>query len=94
MITGGTKMRAGDAVFHRPTGETWVVAAVDDDGWFFAAGWPETRARQEDTEIKRTVTDAEHREFLEQVAQGHAENGGWSARAFCAKRNLDALGKP
>ena len=45
----------GDEVFHRPSGETWVVkrAGEDSDGEFVEpAGWPPCRARAGDCEAR------------------------------------------
>lgn len=48
----------GDTVFHRPTGETWEVACVEDDrlSW---CGWPEGSAHLSDCElIEKATPDA------------------------------------
>lgn len=35
------KIRAGDTVLHRPSGETWVVCGVNyDRGQLIPCGWP------------------------------------------------------
>ena len=87
-------MRAGDTVFHRPSGETWLVASVTSDGHFYACGWPETRASFEDVELKRACTDGEHRGMLHGVAASKGGDDGYSARASCARHNLLDLDHP
>ena len=52
-------LRIGDVVFHRPSGEEWMVAAVDGK-FFYAAGWPETLALVSDVGPVRAASDAEH----------------------------------
>lgn len=79
----GQLIRAGDAVLHRPSGEKWLVATDEDDGMFYAAGWPETRAHAEHCEIVRTATDEQRLKMLEQAATGR-----WSPRQSLADYQL------
>lgn len=60
-------MRAGDTVFHRPTGETWTLAYVDGEtlAW---CGWPEGLAYTRDCELREACSDAEHLEMLKRWA--------------------------
>ncbi|HQV45043.1 MAG TPA: hypothetical protein PK478_01925 [Nitrospira sp.] len=54
-------IRAGDHVYHRPTGETWVVMAVDhESGTVRWAGWPPGCADIADCERVYEATDREH----------------------------------
>ena len=55
--------RCGDVVFHKPSGETWLVAYAEGDhlAW---AGWPDGRATLADCEVIRRCTDAEHAEAV------------------------------
>jgi len=59
----------GDVVFHEPTGETWLVALVQDEhlSW---CGWPEGQARLSDCVLKKKATPEERRELLERMAAG------------------------
>lgn len=65
-----TSVRAGDVVYHRPSKERWVVAAVSPTGEKLACcGWPESIAEVADCDIieDRRATDSEHIERLEKV---------------------------
>jgi len=54
-------MRTGDHVKHRPTGETWVVAAVyPTEGKLAWCGWPPGQANIADCELVHECTDDEH----------------------------------
>jgi len=55
----------GDEVFHRPTGENWVVKRAGDDadgGFVEPAGWPPCRVRARDCDL---VAKGKHIKFLE-----------------------------
>lgn len=60
-------MRAGDAVLHKPSGQTWSVAFVED-GRLCARGWPLSMVPVEDCELKRACTDEQHRTILQEMA--------------------------
>lgn len=63
-------MRTGDHVFHRPSGETWVVAWADHaTGYMAPCGWPTCQAAIADCEIVRRSTDAECNTLVEQLAK-------------------------
>lgn len=57
----------GDGVFHRPTGEKWLVACVRDDrlSW---VGWPEGSANLDDCELVRKASPEARRKLLEEMA--------------------------
>lgn len=58
-------MKAGDTVKHNPSGETWVLAAVDlGRGEVYPCGWPETIAKAADCVLVKSCSDAESREML------------------------------
>jgi len=65
-------IRTGDRVLHRPSGEHWLVAYVQDDrlAW---CGWPEGEARLEDCELERSCTDEQHWKLVEEIA--HSASG-------------------
>lgn len=80
-------IRAGDSVLHKPTGETWCVAAISPDGKQLACcGWPETLADVSDCELKEPASDQEHWDVLHEVIQGCKGQ----TRASWAKQNKDA----
>lgn len=82
----GPTFRAGDAVKHGPTGETWVVAGIRD-GYLAWVGWPEGRARSEDCTMVQAATDAEHRKMLEELARSKST----SFRVRWAREDLAKL---
>lgn len=84
-------LRAGDAVLHRPSGETWLVASRDGRRDFYACGWPETRARVLDARVLRRATDEEHEKLLREVADSRDDHGAVSPRSSCARQNLEAF---
>jgi hypothetical protein len=74
------QIEAGDSVFHRPSGETWLVAYVQGDrlAW---CGWPEGEANVADCQLVRKASDVERRDLLTQIA----ESGSNDARARYAR---------
>ncbi len=76
--------RAGDHVFHKPTGETWVLACDQEGNNVICAGWPESLARASDCEIRHTADDTERLDMLTKVSTSGQTRGAW------AKRQLDA----
>lgn len=60
-------MRAGDAVLHKPSGETWSVAFVED-GRLCARGWPLSYVPVDECELKRACTDEKHNAVLREMA--------------------------
>jgi hypothetical protein len=59
-------LRIGDTVRHGPTGETWIVAAIEQDD-LYPAGWPETRARTADCTLVAACDDAGHARMVREV---------------------------
>lgn len=81
-------MKPGDAVKHKPSGETWLVAAVSEDGKrLICCGWPESMADVNECELEREATEAEAVELAEQVVKqcGDQCRGSW-AREWLRKR--------
>lgn len=81
-----TTPRAGDIVFHKPTGEEWVVAYVDGD-YLAWCGWPEGEAKLADCELVRAIDDADHLRWLRDIA---ASDGKRARRAHAALAALEA----
>ncbi len=64
--------RTGDHVLHKPSGETWVVAYVEDDGRYLAAcGWPFSLEPIASFTIEKVVSDEESEKLLQQLAAMH-----------------------
>lgn len=66
-------MRTGDSVYHRPSGETWLVAFVRDDE-LVPCGWPFTYAKASDCELRRAATDEEHHALLVRMSEMNNQN--------------------
>lgn len=82
-----TKIRTGDSVFHRPTGERWLVAYVDEDRDRIAwCGWPEGEALLSDCELEKSCSDKEHLKLLNHLAEGHSGVRASRAKAMLAAR--------
>lgn len=80
--------RAGDTVFHEPSGETWTVSAVRDDS-LIPAGWPESMAQFSDCEMMEECDDLTHMKTLLRVL---SDTKGKSLRHLWAQTNfIDAL---
>lgn len=63
------KIKAGDTVKHRPTGETWVVAFANHErGELSPCGWPESLAKLSDCELVKSCTQEESEELLHRLA--------------------------
>lgn len=60
-------MRTGDAVLHKPSGEIWSVAFVED-GRLCARGWPLSLVPVEDCELTRACSDDQHEAVLHEMA--------------------------
>lgn len=56
-----------DAVLHRPTGETWLVAVVDGEH-LIPCGWPLSRAQLPDCDLLRAATDEQRVKLLHEMA--------------------------
>lgn len=72
----------GDTVFHRPTGETWIVACVQD-GRLSWAGWPEGTAVISDFELVERATPEQREKLLRDMA---AMSGGDHRQRYAERR--------
>lgn len=54
-------LKAGDVVFHRPTGEKWLLIENERDGHVIPGGWPRTRARASDCDLVEAIENAPER---------------------------------
>ncbi len=88
-------MRTGDAVFHRPTEETWLVAYVDEArGELVCCGWPCTFAKLSDCELREACTDEESEKLLQDLAAMNVDHDGHDARKSWARRVIRERGSP
>lgn len=71
-------IRIGDVVRHEPTGEQWVVAALDREDMYWV-GWPPGCARLADCTLVEACTDAEHVDMVQVVRDIRSE--GYDRRA-------------
>jgi hypothetical protein len=74
-------MKAGDAIRHIPTGETWTVAAISPDGSeLVCCGWPESIAKVTDCELVESCKPADHEQTLRAVISscGDQLRGSWA----------------
>lgn len=76
------KIKAGDVVYHRPTGEEWLAVTDEERGTFFAGGWPETLAYASDCDIITVATEEENLRWLKECSEG----SGSSMRELVARR--------
>ncbi len=79
-------MRAGDVVYHRPTGETWLLAwGTEMD--VSPCGWPESIAKSSDCDLVKAATNDEHITMLRRWAIKSNDY-----RASMARRQLGEAG--
>jgi hypothetical protein len=85
-------MRAGDVVFHRPSGERWLLAWAER-GEVSACGWPEPIAKESDCELVKAASDVEHRAMLHTWADEpkRRDDGFMDSRSVVCTRQLAAL---
>lgn len=80
------KLRTGDDVQHRPTGEVWVVAIDEDDnGDIMWCGWPEGWAKASDCTLIKAATDEERLELLIEVSK--------PSKGICSYKAMNLLKK-
>lgn len=74
-------MRAGDTVFHKPSGEKWTLAYHIGEyvAW---CGWPAGEAFAKDCVLIKEATDDEHRSALEEWAKVYkrGDTDAWDRR--------------
>ena len=59
----------GDAILHKPTGETWLVSHCEN-GYVTCCGWPESSAPVGYCELKRKATPEQRLRLLNDLAKG------------------------
>jgi len=75
------EIKTGDTVFHRRSGETWLVAYAQN-GYVCACGWPETLAYESDCELIESATEEKRLNLLHELAekQGHDSRRSYARR--------------
>jgi hypothetical protein len=81
-------IRTGDAVLHKPSGETWLVAYYEG-GYVCCCGWPATLAKVSDCELVRKGTDEEWAGLLMSMAVMRGDHSA-DCRMLYAKRAIRA----
>ena len=67
-MTEQHKIRAGDHVEHKPSGEIWVVLWADHaSGYFAPAGWPPGQTKIETVNVHKALSDEEHNAYLDKI---------------------------
>ena len=69
-------MKSADKVFHRPSGETWILAWADDKE-VSPCGWPETIAKVSDCEMVEEATQEELEAMLKKWAEMEGNNSDY-----------------
>jgi hypothetical protein len=64
-------IQPADVVKHNPSGETWVIAAVNGDE-VMPCGWPESIAKAKDCVIVKKATDEAKQKMIESWAGKHS----------------------
>lgn len=61
MTTDARQFKAGDTVFHIPTGETWLLIRDQQGADVFPGGWPKTIARASDCRLVDAIENCPER---------------------------------
>lgn len=81
-----------DHVFHRPTGETWLVAYAE--GSFLSpCGWPNCLAKISDCTLVKKATPKERDKLLAEMAQPKDSEWNRDPRHLAAVRRLSTTEK-
>lgn len=57
----------GDTIYHKPSGETWLVAYATERE-VCCCGWPCSYAKIADCELKEKASEQERQDMLEKLA--------------------------
>lgn len=83
-VTPPIRIRCGDHVLHRPSGETWVVAYADyGTGELSACGWPDSIARISDCDLVKVASEQEHTDLLAKLIESGDRRGRVAERIYC-----------
>ncbi len=85
MTTATEKIKAGDTILHRPSGEKWLVAATRRDE-LVCYGWPESIAKLDDCDLIESCTDEEHIAVLMEVSRSRTSvRSNWAYHALAER---------
>ena len=94
MVTINLPPKTGDTVLHKPSGETWVVAGVQN-GDLYPCGWPLGIAKLADCEVTERCSEEEHLKLLKQLAAMERDwRDGYDPRKSLALAQLVEMGVP
>lgn len=85
-----TDIDTGDVVFHRPTGEEWLVAVVEGERLYWC-GWPPGYASLADCELRKKAEPGEALALLKHLSEMQPDDGGYDARKSIALSRLQAM---
>lgn len=75
------RIRTGDTVLHRPTGETWTVAYADHaNGYLAACGYPDGEARIADCDLLKACSDHDYLDLLAELSVSGDRRGERATR--------------
>lgn len=87
----GKAIDTGDYVYHRPTGEHWVVAMVEGDrlAW---CGWPDGTAALADCELVTKATPEWKQKVLEMMADSDGRRARYAQQVLASTPEEGAKG--
>jgi len=87
------RIKTGDDVFHRPSGETWTVAIADEQrDEVQSCGWPPRCVKLSDCDLVKSCTDEYSLLLLHDLAGPHPD-GGYERRENWARDQLAEIEK-
>ena len=83
------QFRAGDTVYHTPSGENWILAGDEENGRVQPCGWPECMAEAKDCQLMAAATDEQRLAMLTDWAStGKGYEHERDSRTRAARRQL------
>ena len=75
--------RTGDAILHKPSGETWVCTWADlATGYLSRLGWPPGEAKISGFELAKAVGDGGDRKWLRDLKHSARQDVGRALRLY------------
>lgn len=72
LYAAATGIDTGDHVYHKPSGETWLVRRVTHDGWLQWCGWPPGETLITTCILVYKATPAEKAKLQQEIAASEA----------------------
>ncbi len=69
LYAAATGIDTGDLVYHKESGEIWLVRRVTHDGWIEWCGWPKGQALITAVRLVYKATPAEKEKLVREIAQ-------------------------